>query len=152
MANRSACRTATSCTFNAHYATPARCARNCDPNNPPNPNPTARPTTLNQRYDSWWYWKECGNSPTNTWIKCKGAVELWEPRDDVFPDGFNFKPDNLPLVLHNRWFSAVNNTYIKDYGFGGSFIVEEAVDFALPIKADVFVGFVWFEALSPTLD
>jgi hypothetical protein len=35
--------------FNAHHATPARCARNCDPNKPQNPNPTARPMTLNQQ-------------------------------------------------------------------------------------------------------
>ena len=88
-------------------------------------------------YDSWWYWKECSGS-TNSWLACKGAVELWEPRDDVFPDGFNFKPDNLPLVLHNRWFSGNNNTYITQLGFKDSFIVEAKHDFALPIKADVF--------------
>ena len=91
-------------------------------------------------YDSWWYWKECPpGSKSNTWLACKGAVELWEPRDDVFPDGFNFQPPNLPLVLHNRWFSANNNTYINDLGFADSFIVESAVDFALPIKSDVFL-------------
>jgi hypothetical protein len=88
-------------------------------------------------YDSWWYWKECSGS-TNSWLACKGAVELWEPRDDVFPDGFNFKPDGLPLVLHNRWFSGNNNSYIKKLGFQDSFIVESNHDFALPIKSDVF--------------
>jgi hypothetical protein len=34
--------------FNAHHAAPARCARNCDPNEPQNPN-TARPTILNHQ-------------------------------------------------------------------------------------------------------
>ena len=67
-------------------------------------------------YDSWWYWKECGGSSTNTWLNCRGAMELWEPRNDVFPDGFNFK-EPLPLALHNRWISGVNNTYIEDLGF-----------------------------------
>jgi hypothetical protein len=89
-------------------------------------------------YDSWWYWKECPPGETNnTWLKCKGAVELWEPRLDVFHDGFNFIAPK-PLALHNRWFSATNNSYIKTLGFADSFIVEEAVDFALPIRADVF--------------
>jgi hypothetical protein len=88
-------------------------------------------------YDSWWYWKECKGTE-NSWLLCKGAVELWEPRDDVFPSGFNFQPPGLPLVLHNRWFSANNNSYIKDLGFAGSFISETDVDFALPIKSDVF--------------
>lgn len=55
----------------------------------------------------------------------------------MFPDGFAFNA-GLPLALHNRWFSGNNNTYIKKLGFGDSFIVESAVDFALPIKADVF--------------
>jgi hypothetical protein len=64
-------------------------------------------------------------------------VELWEPRTDVFPSGFNFK-EPLPLALHNRWFSGTNNTYINSLGFAGSFIVEKAVDFALPVKPDVF--------------
>ena len=89
-------------------------------------------------YDSWWYWKECGAAPQNTWLSCKGAVEVWEPRDDVFPDGFDFRPDALPLVLHNRWFSAINNTYIRELGFADSFIAEPAHDFALPIRSDVF--------------
>ena len=89
-------------------------------------------------YDSWWYKKECPGS-TDSWLVCKGGLILWEPREDVFPDGFNFEvPGNLPLVLHNRWFSANNNTYITDLGFADSFIVESAHDFALPIKADVF--------------
>jgi hypothetical protein len=35
-------------TFNAHHAAPARCARNCDPNDPKT-QPYARPTTLNQQ-------------------------------------------------------------------------------------------------------
>ena len=87
---------------------------------------------------SWWYWKECAPGQTNnTWLKCKGAVELWEPRDDVFPDKFNFIAGK-PLALHNRWFSGTNNTYITQLGFADSFIVEKDVDFALPIKADVF--------------
>lgn len=89
-------------------------------------------------------------------------MELWEPRNDVFPDGFKFT-EPLPLALHNRWMSGVNNTYIEDLGFASSFIVEEKSDFALvrshpslrvraraaahprfsslilqPIKADVF--------------
>jgi len=88
-------------------------------------------------YDSWWYWKECGGSPTNNWLACKGAVELWEPRDDVFPDGFNFKL-GLPLALHNRWWSAINNTYMRSLGFNASFIAEPAVDFAIPVQPDVF--------------
>jgi hypothetical protein len=75
--------------------------------------------TRHVMYDSWWYWKECGGSSTNTWLNCKGAVELWEPRNDVFPDGFNFTVPH-PLVLHNRWFSANNNSYIKDLGFAVS--------------------------------
>jgi hypothetical protein len=73
----------------------------------------------------------------NTWLKCKGAVELWEPRTDVFHDGFNFKAPK-PLALHNRWFSGSNNTYITQLGFADSFIVEKSVDFALPIRSDVF--------------
>jgi hypothetical protein len=35
------------CAFNAHNAAPARCARNCDPNDPKT-QPYARPTTLKQ--------------------------------------------------------------------------------------------------------
>ena len=89
-------------------------------------------------YDSWWYWKECGGGPgPNTWLSCRGAVELWEPRPDVFPDTFNFRV-GYPLALHNRYFSARNNTYVKQLGFQNSFILEENVDFALPINADVF--------------
>ena len=56
-------------------------------------------------------------------------MELWEPRTDVVPSGFDFK-EPLPLALHNRWFSGTNNTYINSLGFAGSFIVEKAVDFA----------------------
>jgi hypothetical protein len=89
------------------------------------------------QYDSWWYWKECTGGPNN-WLNCKGAVELWEPRPDVFPDEFNFDL-GVPLILHNRWFSGVNNTYIRSLGFQNSFYVESAVDFALPIKKDVFL-------------
>jgi hypothetical protein len=88
-------------------------------------------------YDSWWYWKECSPGSPNTWLNCRGAMELWEPRNDVFPDGFKFL-EPLPLALHNRWMSGVNNTYIEDLGFASSFIVEKASDFALPIKPDVF--------------
>ena len=89
-------------------------------------------------YDSWWYWKECPPGETNnTWLRCKGAVELWEPRPDVFHDGFDFKAPK-PLALHNRWFSGTNNTYIKELGFADSFIVESN-DFALPIRKDVFL-------------
>ena len=87
-------------------------------------------------YDSWWYWKECGGA-SNTWLNCRGAVELWEPRTDVFPSGFQFK-EPLPLALHNRYFSANNNTYANDLGFASSFIIEKNVDLALPVKADVF--------------
>lgn len=72
--------------------------------------------TRHVMYDSWWYWKECGGGISNTWLNCKGALELWEPRNDVFPSGFDFKVPH-PLVLHNRWFSANNNSYIKDLGF-----------------------------------
>jgi hypothetical protein len=93
--------------------------------------------TRHVMYDSWWYWKECSpGEKNNTWLNCKGAVELWEPRDDVFPDTFDFKLP-LPLVLHNRWFSGSNNTYITQLGFRDSFIVESN-DFALPIRSDVF--------------
>ena len=104
--------------------------------------------TRHLMYDSWWYWKECPAGANNTWLKCKGAVELWEPRPDVFHDGFNFKAP-FPLALHNRWFSGNNNTYIKDLGFADSFIVEEAVDFALPIKADVFTYLMGFVGTAP---
>jgi hypothetical protein len=89
------------------------------------------------QYDSWWYWKECGSVGPNTWLQCRGAVELWEPRNDVFPDTFNYKV-GYPLALHNRYFSARNNTYVTQLGFKNSFILEEAVDFALPIKSGVF--------------
>jgi hypothetical protein len=88
-------------------------------------------------YDSWWYRKECDGASPDTWLNCRGAVELWEPRTDCFPDGFNFK-EPLPLALHNRYFSATNNTYVNDLGFAASFIVEKNVDLSLPIKADVF--------------
>jgi hypothetical protein len=88
-------------------------------------------------YDSWWYWKECGGMGPNTWLNCRGAVELWEPRNDVFPDTFNYNV-GYPLALHNRYFSARNNTYVTSLGFPNSFILEENVDFALPIKSDVF--------------
>lgn len=87
-------------------------------------------------YDSWWYVKECGPNVTNTWLNCKGAVELWEPRSDVFPSKFNFDV-GYPLALHNRWFGAAND-YITKLGFAGSFIVENGTDFALPVKSDVF--------------
>ena len=95
--------------------------------------------TRHVMYDSWWYVKECppGTPPSqNTWLNCKGAVELWEPRSDVFPSQFGFDA-GLPLALHNRWFGA-NNTYITQLGFKDSFIVENGTDFALPIKEDVF--------------
>lgn len=86
--------------------------------------------------DSFWYWKECGGNPVNSWLTCKGAVELWEPRNDVFPDGFAFNIGK-PLALHNRWFSATNNSYINTLGFKDSFIVEPGTDFALPVKSCV---------------
>jgi len=84
-----------------------------------------------------WYWKECGGASPNTWLTCRGAVELWEPRTDCFPDGLSFK-EPLPLALHNRYFSANNNTYANALGFASSFIIEKSVDLALPVKADVF--------------
>jgi hypothetical protein len=93
--------------------------------------------TRHVMYDSWWYYKECKGNPDNSWLTCKGAVELWEPRPDVFPDGFNFLLP-LPLALHNRYFSGTNNSYVTSLGFADSFIVEAGVDLALPIKADVF--------------
>ena len=49
------------------------------------------------------------------------------------------QPDGLPLVLHNRWFSAANNSYISSLQFAESFIAEPDVDFALPVKQDVFM-------------
>ena len=53
---------------------------------------------------------QCNGASPNTWLNCRGALELWEPRNDVFPDGFKFK-EPLPLALHNRWISGQNNTY-----------------------------------------
>lgn len=87
-------------------------------------------------YDSWWYFKECPPGQPDTWLTCKGAVELWEPRPDVFPGGFSWNI-SFPLALHNRWFGA-NNDYITKLGFASSFIVENGTDFALPVKSDVF--------------
>ena len=87
-------------------------------------------------YDSWFYKKECPTNVTDSWLTCKGALELWEPRADVFPSQFNFNV-GYPLALHNRWFGAKND-YITKLGFADSFIVEEGTDFALPIKSDVF--------------
>jgi len=49
------------------------------------------------------------------------------------------QPHALPLVLHNRWFSAANNSYISRLQFAQSFIAEPDVDFALPVKQDVFL-------------
>jgi hypothetical protein len=52
-------------------------------------------------YDSWWYVKECPPGAPDSWLTCKGAVELWEPRPDVFPGQFAFNV-GYPLALHNR--------------------------------------------------
>lgn len=50
---------------------------------------------------SWWYVKECPPGAPDSWLTCKGAVELWEPRPDVFPGQFAFNV-GYPLALHNR--------------------------------------------------
>jgi hypothetical protein len=106
-------------------------------------------------YDSWWYVKECPPGQPDTWLTCKGAVELWEPRPDVFPGGFSWNI-SFPLALHNRWFGA-SNDYITKLGFASSFIVENGTDFALPVKSDVFTylmgrakawGMVLYEQVS----
>eukprot|EP00117_Sycon_ciliatum_P013722 scpid71600/ scgid0175/ len=70
------------------------------------------------QFDSWWYYKDHHS-----------AVTLWEPRPDVFPDGMK-KWLDLPLVLHNRWWSPENN-YSHDW-----FIAEESC--ALPVNEKLF--------------
>jgi hypothetical protein len=44
-----------------------------------------------------------------------GGVTLWEPKRDVFPSGMSRWMD-LPLILHNRWFSP-DNDYVKSGNF-----------------------------------
>eukprot|EP01116_Phalansterium_solitarium_P018896 TRINITY_DN5142_c0_g1_i3.p1 TRINITY_DN5142_c0_g1~~TRINITY_DN5142_c0_g1_i3.p1 ORF type:complete len:741 (-),score=235.75 TRINITY_DN5142_c0_g1_i3:178-2400(-) len=77
----------------------------------------------NWQFDSWWYFK--GNH---------SGVSLWEPRPDVFPDGFDYVQDKIPLpyTLHNRYF-ANNSTYLADY----KFIVEDYC--ALPLDINLFL-------------
>jgi hypothetical protein len=47
------------------------------------------------QFDSWWYYKVGGNVG-------KGAVTLWEPMPDIFPDLMSPTWLDMPLVLHNR--------------------------------------------------
>jgi hypothetical protein len=87
-------------------------------------------------YDSWWYFKECESGKPDSWLSCKGALELWEPRPDVFAQGFAFRPP-LPTALHSRVFSATNNTYALSLGFADSFVVDSGI--SMPVRSDVFL-------------
>jgi hypothetical protein len=72
---------------------------------------------------SWWYFKEPN----------KGALILWEPMPTYFPDGM--APWlQLPLVLHNRYFSPTND-YIA---MGYKFYSEPGATLVLPIDVDMF--------------
>jgi len=79
------------------------------------------------QFDSWWYFQEKGT----------GALLLWEPRPDIFPQGMRAVYDAIgqkPLTLHNRYFSDKN-----DYlGKGFNFIVEDNVHMSLPIDVNLF--------------
>ena len=63
--------------------------------------PPPPPLPLSLHTCSWWYVKECPPGAPDSWLTCKGAVELWEPRPDVFPGQFAFNV-GYPLALHNR--------------------------------------------------
>ncbi|KAH3722992.1 6 carbohydrate binding protein [Pelomyxa schiedti] len=78
----------------------------------------------NYQLDSWWYTRGENN-----------GVKLWEPREDIFPDGMAFlnsKMDNIPFVLHNRYFSTDNDYIAMNF----SFAVEDYM--ALPLEQDLF--------------
>ena len=78
------------------------------------------------QFDSWWYYKEAGETP---------AMTLWEPQPEVFPSGMN--PEwirHLPLVLHSRMFARENN-YSNEYTF---LLTDDGVDMALPIDQRLF--------------
>jgi len=67
----------------------------------------------NFQFDSWWYFK--GKN---------GGVKLWEPITDIFPNGMeevHARMGNIPLALHNRYFSPDNDYIPRNYDF----IVEE---------------------------
>jgi hypothetical protein len=66
----------------------------------------------------------------------KGALILWEPMPDVFPDGMNATWLGLPLALHNRYFAPSNayNTAPMNY----EFITEPNAPLALPIDKAMF--------------
>lgn len=78
------------------------------------------------QYDSWWYFKVGGNTG-------KGALLLWEPMPEIFPDGMTNWFQNMPLALHNRYFAPVNN-YSADY----TFITEPTASLALPVDQAMF--------------
>lgn len=75
------------------------------------------------QFDSWWYFK----------LPNKGAVTLWEPMPDYFPDLMT-PWLGLPLALHNRYFAPVNN-YTE---MGYQFITEPGAELALPIDESMF--------------
>ncbi|KAJ1454049.1 hypothetical protein M885DRAFT_618544 [Pelagophyceae sp. CCMP2097] len=58
------------------------------------------------QHDSWWYYKSDD-----------GGAEFWEPTPETFPHGFDPNyGSQLPLVLHNRWFSPTTR-YLDNYTF-----------------------------------
>jgi hypothetical protein len=66
------------------------------------------------------YFKEGGNTG-------KGALLLWEPMPEVFPDGLT-PWLGLPVALHNRYFAVASN-YSANY----TFLTEPNATLALPI-------------------
>jgi len=63
----------------------------------------------------------------------KGALLLWEPMPDYFPDEMN-PWLGLPLALHNRYFADYNN-YTE---MGYQFIREPGAQLSLPIDESMF--------------
>ncbi|MCB9477583.1 MAG: hypothetical protein H6685_12020 [Deltaproteobacteria bacterium] len=84
--------------------------------------------------DSWWYYKEEGGPLTGA-----SGLLLWEPKPEMFPDGLtDFQEEiDLPLILHNRWFSP-NNWYLDDYDF----YANEDDKMVLPMGQDLFDHFM----------
>ena len=68
---------ATNRAFNAHKAAPARCAHNCDPNDP-NTQPYARSTTLNQQRRGRLPTSAASSRRCRAW--CSRRAASWTPR------------------------------------------------------------------------
>ena len=63
----------------------------------------------------------------------KGALLLWEPMPELFPDGMSPSVLGLPLALHNRYFAVVNN-YSSRY----EFLYADGAKISLPVDERMF--------------